>query len=271
MTAGRFGTLLNDDVLCHTTARFLLISEQAETTDDASSFRINEIFAALPAADLAALSEHLRIVSLSRGQITNHVDQPIHHVDFPLDAMISVMATFANGTTCELAFVGREGFVEADAALAGDVALRTTICQIPGTVARIRLDAFREALETMPPFRRIVQRSLRSRLNITEQISSCNLKHTVTDRFARWLLTTSDQLQRDRINLTQESFAVMLGVRRAGVSESAAALQRLGAIRVERAAITIVDRAALAGATCECYDAIRTAMERTFEPVGADG
>jgi CRP-like cAMP-binding protein len=108
------------------------------------------------------------------------------------------------------------------------------------------------------------------RLYITEQIAACNLRHTVTERLARWLLTTSEQMQRPQVALTQETFAVMLGVRRAGVSEAATALQRQGAVKIERAAIGVVDRAALRAASCECYDAIHTVMQRAAVPMGSD-
>jgi CRP-like cAMP-binding protein len=214
----------------------------------------NAILAALPPEDLEELASHLRVVTLTRAQTTNLADGRIGNVDFPLSAMISVMATFSSGTSCEVAFVGREGFVEADAALTFGAAARTTICQIPGTVARMRADVFAEQLVERPALDRLVRRSLRSRLYITEQIAACNLRHTVTERLARWLLTTSDGIGSDRVALTQETFAVMLGVRRAGVSEAAAALARKGAVTLGRAAITVADRGALREAGCECYD-----------------
>jgi CRP-like cAMP-binding protein len=225
------------------------------TDDDSTSpLRRNAILAGLPAADLEDLTPHLRIVPLTRGQVTNMADGRIGYVDFPLDAMISVMATFSTGNSCEVAFVGREGFVEADAALTFGAAARMTVCQIAGTVARMRADVFAAQLAERPVLDRLIRRSLRSRLYITEQIAACNLRHTVTERLARWLLTTSDGIGNDRVALTQETFAVMLGVRRAGVSEAAAALARKGAVTLGRAAITVADRAALRAAGCECYD-----------------
>jgi CRP-like cAMP-binding protein len=228
------------------------------TDDDvASPLLRNAILAALAPGDLEELSQHFRLVALARGQVTNLVDGRIGHVDFPIDAMVSVMATFASGSSCEVAFVGREGFVEADAALTFEAAARTTICQIPGTVARIRADIFADQLIERPALDRLIRRSLRSRLYITEQIAACNLRHTVTERLARWLLTTSDGIGSDRVALTQETFAVMLGVRRAGVSEAAATLARKGAVTLGRAAITVADRAALRDAGCECYDVMR--------------
>jgi hypothetical protein len=225
--------------------------------DDAfSPLRSNAILAALPTDDFNALAPHLRVVPVTRGEATNQADGAVRHVDFPLEAMISIMATFTNGISCEVAFVGREGFVEADAALSYGAVGRTTVCQIPGTVARISAEVFASNLTQRPALDRLIRRSLRSRLYITEQIAACNLRHSVSERLARWLLTTSDCIGSDRVALTQETFAVMLGVRRAGVSEAAAALQRRGAVTLARAAITVADRSALREAGCECYDAM---------------
>ncbi len=236
----------------------------------ASSSRLlrNNVLASLEPADFDVLADDLQIVALARGQTTNQFDQSLRNVDFPLDAMVSIMATFSSGATCEVAFVGREGFVEADAALTYDQVARTTVCQIPGTAARIRADVFAARLAELPSLDRAVRRSLRMRLYITEQIAACNLRHTVTERLARWLLTTSDQMERPQVSLTQETFAVMLGVRRAGVSEAATALRRLGAVKIERAAITVVDRATLRESSCECYDAIRGVMQQASVPLG---
>jgi hypothetical protein len=53
----------------------------------------------------------------------------------------------------------------------------------------------------------------------------------------------------------------MLGVRRAGVSIAAAALQQAGLIRYVRGRFTVVDHAGLARAACECYEAINNAYD----------
>ena len=54
----------------------------------------------------------------------------------------------------------------------------------------------------------------------------------------------------------------MLGVRRATVSEVAAAMQTAGLIRYHRGAMTIRSRAGLEAASCECYGVIRAELER---------
>ena len=88
---------------------------------------------------------------------------------------------------------------------------------------------------------------------MTEQLATCNLKHAVIERFARWLLMTRDRLERGEFNVTHEFLAIMLGARRAGVSQAAATLQAAGCIAYRRGVIEILDDDKLARRACECY------------------
>jgi CRP-like cAMP-binding protein len=204
------------------------------------------------------------VVALERQQHTNYFDAPMRSVDFPIDAVMSVVATLANGSTCEVATVGREGFVEIDAALAARIAHRTSFCQVPGHVARMPFESFVAELEASAEFKALVMRSVRARAFMTEQLATCNLKHTVIERFARWLLMTRDRLERSDFNVTHEFLAMMLGARRAGVSQAAATLQAAGCIAYRRGIIMILDHEALAARVCECYAAEREAIECSF-------
>ena len=154
--------------------------------------------------------------------------------------------------------------MEVDAALASRVAQRTSFCQTPGHVARMPIDAFQRELDTNPEFEMLVLRAVRTRAFMTEQLATCNLKHTLVERFARWLLMTRDRLERDEFDVTHEFLAMMLGSRRAGVSQAAATLQTSGCIAYRRAIIRILDGAALAARACECYAAERAAIEMCF-------
>ena len=206
----------------------------------------------------------LDVVALERQQYTNRYDMPMRTVDFPIDTVMSVVATLSNGSTCEVATVGREGFVEVDAALASRTALRTSFCQIPGHVARMPIDAFQAELDTDPEFKARVLRAVRARAFMTEQLATCNLKHTLIERFARWLLMTRDRLGRSEFNVTHEFLAMMLGSRRAGVSQAAATLHAAGAIAYRRGIVRILDDDVLSGRACECYAAERDAIETCF-------
>ena len=224
----------------------------------------NRLLAALSQVTRARLEAHIDVVALQRQQFTNRGGAPLRSIDFPIDTVMSVVATLSSGSTCEVATVGREGFVEIDAALASRVAHRASFCQTPGHVARMPMDAFQGELKTNPEFEALVMRAVRTRAFMTEQLATCNLKHTIVERFARWLLMTRDRLERDEFNVTHEFLAMMLGARRAGVSQAAATLQTSGCIAYRRAIIRILDDAALAARACECYAAERNAIEMSF-------
>jgi CRP-like cAMP-binding protein len=91
---------------------------------------------------------------------------------------------------------------------------------------------------------------------------ACNRLHNVERRAARWLLMCRDRVGGPTYPLTQELLAQMLGVRRAGVSEVASALQEQGLITYTRGVITILDPAGLERRACECYRIIRDVFDR---------
>src|SRR3954463_15881407 len=80
-----------------------------------------------------------------------------------------------------------------------------------------------------------------------------NRLHSIEQRCARWLLMARARHTSDVIPMTHEFLSSMLGVRRAGVTETAGELQRSGLIRLRQGKVTIIDRDGLEGAACECY------------------
>ena len=159
--------------------------------------------------------------------------------------MISIVATLRSGDAIEVGTIGREGFMETDAALESDTARRGSFCQVAGDVARMPLARFRERMDANGPFARLMRRSVTATLFNVQQLAACNAKHRVEAQCARWLLMTRDRVGRDAFPLTHESLASLLGVRRASVSVAAQALQAAGAIVHERGMVTIVGPAAL--------------------------
>jgi len=94
------------------------------------------------------------------------------------------------------------------------------------------------------------------------QTAVCNRHHSVDQQLCRWLLLSLDRLQSNDLLMTQELIANMLGVRREGVTEAAGKLQRVGLIRYQRGAITVIDRLGLESRCCECYQVVKTEFDR---------
>jgi CRP-like cAMP-binding protein len=169
----------------------------------------------------------------------------------------------ADGSAVEVGTVGREGLVGLVIVLGGAASPTVTLCQIPGTARRITAERLAEAVEARPALRRLLLRYAQGYLTQVAQGAACNRLHGIEARCARWLLMTHDRVGgADTFPLKQEFLAVMLGVRRAGVTVAAGALQDAGLIRYRRGSIRVLDRAGLEAASCECYGLVREQYAR---------
>ncbi len=224
----------------------------------------NRLLDALPASDFANLERDLTIVALKAHQSTHSVGRVMSHVDFPIDAVLSVVATLKNGDTVEVGTVGSESFVESEAALESSVSSRTSFCQVQGSVGRMSIACFEQRMETSVMFARFMRHNVRAVLFSSQQFTVCNVKHAVIQRCARWLAMTADRVGRPEFTLTLDFLAIMLGVPSARVSEAADALQLMGAIEYRQGVVTIVDRGRLERVTCECYEASKVAFAESL-------
>jgi CRP-like cAMP-binding protein len=226
----------------------------------------NRLLDALPAGDLTGLETDLTIVNLRAHQSTQSIGGTIRYVDFPIDAVLSVVATLKSGDTVEVGTVGSESFVESDAALNSPLSSRTAFCQVQGRVGRMMIDRFEDRMQTSAGFARFMRRNLGATLFSAQQFTVCNLKHLPLQRCARFLAMTADRVGRPEFALSHEFLAIMLGLRPAGVVEATAALELLGAISYRRSVVTIADRALLERASCECYRACRDSFSASLRP-----
>jgi len=224
----------------------------------------NTLLDARSAHDRKRMAPGTHILSLRKRELTHERGDRLHYVDFPIDAVLCVIASFENGDVCDVGAVGREGFVESDAALDSNSARRTSFCQVAGRVVRIPMETFRRELGSNASFARSVRRNVSARLFTSEQLTACSVKHPLRQRCALWLLMTYDRVGRTDFALTHDVLSMTLGVRRAGVSQAAASLQRAGAIEYHRGMVTVLDVGLLEQAACECYASSRGAFERAL-------
>lgn len=224
----------------------------------------NRLLLALPPEDLALLWPQMELIELPFRQMLQIPEVPVSAVYFIETGWISLIATLEDGEGAEVGLVGHEGMLGLPLLLDDELGDFEGMVQCPGTALRLPAAAFREALEQLPNFRRLLRRYALVHHGQVARTAACNGRHEVAQRLARWLLMGHDRAQDDTYPMTHEFLSMMLGVRRAGVSTAAAVLQKSGLISYGAGRITITDRAGLENASCECYGITRRANERLF-------
>jgi CRP-like cAMP-binding protein len=220
------------------------------------------VLAALPQGDYRRLARALEPVNLVFGKVLCEAGATIRHIYFPLDSMISLLAAVGNGDALEVGLVGKEGVVGTPLALGSPTSPVQELVQGAGKALRIPAKRFVAELARSPNLRRLVDRCIHLHMSTAMQIAACNKSHLLEARLARWLLMVRDRLETETIFLTQDFLARMLGVRRAGVNETAGLLQRRSLISYSRGRIRILDLKGLTGVACPCYATIRKLEKR---------
>jgi CRP-like cAMP-binding protein len=221
----------------------------------------NRLLRALSADDLEHLRPHLEPVALPHRKVLFKAEESLARVYLIETGVVSVVTVFENGTTVEMATVGREGMIGVGTLLGGDIALGCYVVQVPGSALAVEASRFRVALRESPKLRMVCEAYAQAFFAQLLQNVACNAAHTVERRCARRLLMSLDRSDGNTFALTQELLADMLGVRRSTVTLIDRALQKAGLIEYRRGAITVLDRSGLEAAACECYRVIRERYE----------
>jgi CRP-like cAMP-binding protein len=217
----------------------------------------NSLLSALSRESFDRIAPHLERLTLAPRHLVYEPDVPIKHVYFPINCVISLVSVMADESLVEVATIGREGMVGMSAFWGTETMPMRAFAQVPGDAFRMPADAFRAEAVPGGELAGLLLRYTQAVFHQVARSAACNQVHPIGQRCARWLLMSHDRVGKDQFELTQEFLAQMLGVRRARVGVAAGALQKAGHIKYARGRITVVDRAGLEGASCECYRAIR--------------
>lgn len=221
----------------------------------------NRLLSALSASELAQLRPLLVPVQLRQRETLFEADAPISHVYFPETAVVSMVSRLRDGGMVEVGTAGREGMVGLSLFLAHDTSSVHAFTQIGGLIWRMDAASFAQHVDARSALHRVLLRYTQAFLTQVSQTAACNAAHLVGQRCARWLLMTHDRVESDTFALTHDFLALMLGVRRAGVTVAMRALQDAGLVDYARGEVRIVDRTGLGHASCECYDVMRVHFE----------
>jgi len=226
---------------------------------------VNRLLAALPAEDLERLSPYLEPVHLPQHTILYNAGEKYEYAYFPSHSIVSTVAIMENGSTTEIGVIGNEGMVGLPIILDTDHTNSTALVQVGDGGYRLSARRIQEELNRQGAFKVLMMRYIQARIIQLGQTAACNRHHNLEQRFARWLLSVRDNIQKDEFQLTQEFISQMLGVRRTGVTEIASRFQKAGIIHYKRGLIKIDSQKLLEARTCECYWLIAREYSRLLD------
>ncbi len=217
----------------------------------------NHLIELLPRKERSRLLAICDSVDLVLSEVLSERGAPTRHVYFPIDGIISLVASIDGKPALEVGMVGREGMVGAQLALGVPVSPLHAVVQGAGQSRRAPAGAFRRQLSDNSALQRGMSRYLYVLMSQLAVSAACLRSHLIIPRLARWLLMTQDRAHANHFFVTQEFLAYMLGARRVGITIAAGSLQRDGLIEYRRGQLKVLDRKGLEAAACSCYAADR--------------
>jgi CRP-like cAMP-binding protein len=196
------------------------------------------------------------VIDLIGGEVLYDAGEPLTACIFPCGAAsISLIVDLSNGRSVEVASIGRDGAIGGIISCGHAPAFSRAEVQVGGSALRLPKEALEDAKQQSPFIANLFCRYSDYLLSQLMQSVACNLFHSIDQRAARWLLIAQDR-SGDRLKMTQEELAKLLGAQRTTVNAVARAFQDEGLIDTRRGSIEVTDRAGLKLRSCGCYDAV---------------
>ncbi|TMH29298.1 MAG: Crp/Fnr family transcriptional regulator [Betaproteobacteria bacterium] len=228
----------------------------------AASPKDNRLLAAMPRPEYQQIVRSLERVPMLLGQSVYESGEAQGFVYFPTTSIVSLLYVLADGATAEIAVAGHEGLVGIALFMGGETTPSRAVVQSAGEGYRLRAAVLKKEFERGGALQQLLLRYTQALITQMAQTAVCNRHHSVDQQLCRWLLLSLDRLPGNRLVMTQELIANMLGVRREGVTEAAGHLQGAGLIEYSRGRITVLDRKRLEKRVCECYSVVKNEYDR---------
>jgi CRP-like cAMP-binding protein len=229
--------------------------------DDGNEIR-NLILLRLPRSECQQLFSSLEFVRLKLHQVLHEAGEVIRSVYFMNNGLGSVLTVQPDGKSVEVGLIGKEGFVGVPVVFGFKTSPLRVVVQADATAHRVDVATLTKIATSCPALERPLQRFAMTLSMQSTQLAACNRLHDVEERLARWLLMSHDRIGAKTMPLTQEFLGQMLGTRRSSVSMAASILQKGGMISYTRGNVTILNKAQLSEAACECYQIIQDNRDR---------
>jgi CRP-like cAMP-binding protein len=206
----------------------------------------NRLLKALSDADHALLSPYLTEQPFPLRMNLETPGVPIKSVFFIEHGIASVVALPDRDTQVEVGLIGCEGVSGFSVILGSDRSPFHTYMQVAGSGFRIPTAELLPVIEQSPSLKLLLIRYAQAFAIQTTYTAAANAKANIESRLARWLLMAHDRMPKNAIPLTHEFLSIMLGVRRAGVTDCLRALAKRGLIQTPKnSLIELVNREGL--------------------------
>lgn len=213
----------------------------------------NNLINALPKEMRELVLAKAEMVDLTLSQIICVFEKPVASLYFPIDGFISITQSIDQHPPLEIGMIGREGMLGAEVILGSMTNPFGALVQGSGSAWKMDANDFLSHLQNIPEFKIIVNNYLTVRINQLGLSAACEHFHEIGPRLAKWLLMSQDRAHSPTFQMTHEFIALMLGVRRVGITTTAADFRRRGLIEYHRGEMKVLNRSALKAEACSCY------------------
>jgi len=221
-----------------------------------SSTSSNQLISRITGKDRATFISGCETVQLSFGSILCEPGQDYDYVYFPTGGFISLVVQVPGHPALEVGVIGEEGMLGATTALGIKTVPMRGIVQGTGPALRMSLRSFRRQMSTCVSLGRVMEKYQYLLTIQASRLMACSHYHVLAERLALWLMLTLDRSYGNKLELTHQFLADMLGVQRSAVTIASSALKNQGTISYQRGQIVVHSRAKLEQACCGCYQSL---------------
>ena len=245
------------------------------TTDELiqadEAFAGNRLLSTFSREGRALIEPFGTIVQLEPGDRVLERGEQVQSSVFPVGpTMISMLVELSGNRSVEVASIGREGAVGGIVSCGHAPAFSRAEVLVPGPAFRVPMEALEDAKSRSHFIANLFCRYSDYLLSSVMQSVACNAFHSIPERAARWLLHAQDRAG-DRIELTQEALAGLLGVQRTTVNAVIKELSSEALITTSRGTVRVIDRAGLKRRACECYQRLQDHYGAVIGTTGRGG
>lgn len=211
----------------------------------------NSLLANLPESEYRKLTEHMELVSLTKGQDLFLPGEVPAYIHYPVGAIVSVMIDMPDGYSVETYMMGKTVAVGL-AGLLGASFFRANV-RDSGLAYRLAMPVFRRLHRECPAHASALTAQMMRMVKQMSQSVVCGKRHSVEQQLIRWMLITLDRALEPVIRCTHQEIAERLGFRREAITLALGKLTALGYILSRRGEVQVLQRDRLETLVCDCY------------------